>query len=110
MTINEFSCDRPEVNFSLSRHPALSRLEVGLENVIHLTFFEEFLILLHVLDDPRVKVAVLRRRSSRVLTVPSATGNTIFSIFMGVDTSLALSLRRGVLMRPSPPILQCLRS
>ena len=82
MTINEFSCNSPEVK--LPHHPALSLLEVGLENAIHLIFLEEFLVLLLVPDNPglrwMVSDAVLSQR--KVLTVPSATRN------MKVSTSL----------------------
>ena len=38
-------------HFLLPHHPALSLLEVELENVIHLTFLEEFPVLLLVPDD-----------------------------------------------------------
>ena len=44
MTINEFSCESRS-HFWLPHHPASSRLEVGSENVIHLTFLEDFLVL-----------------------------------------------------------------
>ena len=36
----------------LPHHPALSLLEVGLEDLIHPTFFEEFIVLRLVPDDP----------------------------------------------------------
>ena len=55
VTINEFSCDRPQVIFSLPHHHGLSLLEVGLENVIHLIFLEEFLVLLFIPDDPGLR-------------------------------------------------------
>ena len=93
MTINELSCDRPEVIFRFPHHHGLSLLEDGLENLIHLTFLEEFLVLRPRSGRSRVKVDALRRCPlPKILTVPSATGNMKFPLLCGVNTSFALSL------------------
>ena len=58
----------------------------------------------------RSKVDVLRRCSfPKILTVPSATGNWSLHFFAALTLPLHWAFGRGVLMRPSPPILQCLR-
>ena len=91
MTINEFSCDRPEVTFSFRHHRVFSHLEEELEKRVRLTFLEEYLVLLLRSGRSQVNVDVLRRCSPRkICTVPSANG--------------------GVQMRPSAPVLECLRS
>ena len=94
MTMNEVSRNRPEIISCFNHHRASSRLEVGLENVIQLTFLQEFPFLLLVPGRSRIKVDVLRRRSlPKMLTVPSATENMKLPLLCGVNTSFALSLR-----------------
>ena len=94
MTINELSCDRPEVIFWLPHHLAWSHREDGVENPIRLTFLQEFLVLLLVPDAPGLRWmfwdAVLLPES---LTVPFATGKMKFPLLCGVNTPFALSLR-----------------
>ena len=76
----------------LPRHPVLSSLVVEVVKRVRLILLEE----LHSSRRSgrfRIKVDGLRRRSlPEILTVPSATGNTIFSFVTGVNTSPALSL------------------
>ena len=106
MTINEFSFDRPEVIFSF---PALSLLEVGLENLIHLTFLEEFLLLRLFPDDPGLRWmfpdAVL---THRFWLFHLRLGKWSFHFFTAITLALHWVSLRGFLLRPSPSILQCL--
>ena len=81
-------------HFELPHHPASSRLEVGLENLIHLTFLEEFPVLLLVPDAPWLRWMFSERCShQKIFTVPSATRNMKFPLLCGVNTSFALTLR-----------------
>ena len=59
-----------------------------MEKRVLLILLEDYLVPLVVPDDLRSTLDVLRRRSPPdILAVPSATGNTNFSFFMGVNTS-----------------------
>ena len=92
MWTNEFFCNSPEVTFT-SKSSALGRLEVGLENVIHLTFLEEFLVLLLVPDAPGLRWMFSDAGlTQKIFTVPSATGNMEFPLHCNVNTSFALNL------------------
>ena len=63
-----------------------------MEKRVRLILLEEFLVPLLVPDVPGFEVDGLRRRSPPGgLSVPSAIGNTHFSLFMGVTLPLALS-------------------
>ena len=55
MTMNEFSCDRPEVIFSFLIIPRRVVLKLGWRLQNHLTFLQEFLFLLLVLDAPGLR-------------------------------------------------------
>ena len=93
MTINEFSCDRPEVIFSFLIITGWVFLKMGW--VYHSSELPSNISG----SSPRsgwfrVKVVVLRRCSPpKILTVPSATGKMKFPLLCGVNTSFALGLR-----------------
>ena len=111
MTINEISCNRPEVIFQLPRHPASSLLEVRLESVIHLICTENFLVLLLVPDNPGLRWvfsdAVL---SQRFWLFYLRLGIWSFHFFAALTLPLHWPFGRGVLTRPSPPnSSKCLR-
>ena len=109
MTINEFSCNSPEVTFSLLIIPALNLLEVELENVIHLIFLEEFLGLLLVPDAPGLRWMFSDAvHSQRFWLFHLRLGIWSFHFFAALTLPLHWAFGRGVLMRPSPPIPQCL--
>ena len=106
-TINELSCDRPEV---------ISRFLVIMGRVFFMIGWSTPFVWITIKNfwifaSFRIKVDVLRRRSlPKICTVPSANGKMEFPVLSGVNTlPLHWAFWRGVQMRPSPPFLQCLR-
>ena len=98
-------------NFWLQHHLGLSLLENRMENVIHLTLLEEFLVLLLVPDDPGLKWMF----SDAVISVifwlfHLRLGIWSFRSFAALTLPLHRAFWRGILMRRSPLILhECLR-
>ena len=103
-------------DFWLPHRPVLSHHEEELEKRVRLILLENFLFLssfrMMMVSDAgqsRIKVDGLRRRSPpKIFTVPSSTGN--ISHLSWTSTLLEhWAFWHGFQMRPSSPILQCLR-
>ena len=77
----------------LPHHPVLSHLDLVLEKRVRLFLLEKLLVPLLVQDDPGLRWGFRRRSPPGRLTVPSVTGNMELSPLIGVNTSVALSLR-----------------
>ena len=90
MTVNEITWDKPKIIFDFTMYHDESCREVEEDPLILL---EDYVVLLLCLGCPGLRWMFSDFDLLQgVLTVPSATGNTNFSFFMGANTSLALSL------------------
>ena len=107
MTVNKISRNRPKNRLWLHHHTTMS-LVVRLKKTL-LMLLEDNLVLLLGLGDPGLRWVFSDPVSSSNFDCSICDWECEFFTFIGVNTSFALSFWRGVLMRPSPPILQCLR-
>ena len=93
----------------LAHHPVLSNLDVVLEKRVRLLLLEEFLVLLLGLGDPWLRWMFSDADLIRIFF------NCSICYWWNCHLSLAFTLPlhwafgRGFQMRPSAPILQCLR-